>query len=300
VHWFRSEDELLGDAAVSAIAVEGFNYEGLDQATAAAAAGKHLWYDKPAGDDWDGYQRLVALIGEHKLYLQMGYMLRYQYGFQKVAEWARGGLLGNVYAIRAHMSTYVPLDRGAQSRRAISRHQGGQLFDLGGHVLDQVLWLLQDERPHRITSFLRNDDTPEYEAFADNTLGVFEFQNGMAMVEISALQPTPIQRRFEVHGTRGTAILDPMEAQTIIKLVRLEPAGGFEKGLNTLPSEATSRERSYELELEAFIPTVLAERAPDRPMEHEILVQETLLRATGRLPGDHHVIGGRYRHGDPH
>src|SRR4029079_11289291 len=108
--------------------------------------------------------------------LQMGYMFRYQDGFQRLAEWARGGLLGEVFAIRAHMSTSLTDD----ARRVIATHPGGILFDLGGHMLDQVLWLLHDERPARVTSFLRNDATPAVPSFADNTLGVFEFGRAMA------------------------------------------------------------------------------------------------------------------------
>jgi hypothetical protein len=32
------------------------------------------------------------------------------------------------------------------------------------------------------------------------------------------------------------------------------------------------------------IAIALGERAPDRPLEHEVLVQETLLRAVGSIP----------------
>jgi len=293
VRWLSSAEELLRDPTVQAVAIQGFNFQGLDMALDAASAGKHLWYDKPAGDDWEKYNRLVALVRERGLYLQMGYMLRYQDGFQKLTEWARSGVLGQLYLIRAHMSTYVSLDAGAQSRRMISRHRGGQLFDLGGHMLDQILWLMQDERPARVTAFLRNDDTPPYPAFADNTLGVFEFSKGMAVVEIAAMEPRPIQRRFEVHGTNGSAILDPMEAQRSIRLVLHEARGGFEAGLNDVPSAGTTRMRSHELELEAFVPIALGERAPDRPLEHEILVQETLLRGVGtiRAGNDTHANG---------
>ena len=42
-----------------------------------------------------------------------------------------------------------------------------------------------------------------------------------------------------------------------------------------------SRQRTYELELESFLATIAGEQPPDRPVSHELLVQETLLRATG-------------------
>ena len=45
----------MGKCTVVAVAIEGRNDESLAMAREAAASGKHLWYDKPAGDDWAGY-----------------------------------------------------------------------------------------------------------------------------------------------------------------------------------------------------------------------------------------------------
>jgi predicted dehydrogenase len=284
VRWLESEAELLGDPRVQAVAIEGLNAESLPTALACARAGKHLWYDKPAGDDWSGYQALIAAIRQHSVYLQMGYMFRYQDGFQKLASWVRGGLLGDVFSIRAHMSTWIPESGGAFTRGTIAQsHTAGILYDLSGHMLDQVLWLLRDERPACVTSFLRNDATPDIPAFKDNTLGVYEFERALVMVDIAAMEHQPTARRFEVYGTRGSAILDPMEPATAARLVLDEAREGFEKGLQHVPFAGTTRQRSYELELDAFIPIALGERPPDRPLEHEILVQETLLRGTGSI-----------------
>jgi predicted dehydrogenase len=275
--WYASADEMLGDATIEAVAVEGFNHESLGQALEVAAAGKHLWYDKPAGDDWPGFLALTAALRERKLYLQMGYMLRYHDAFQRVAEWTRGGELGAVFQVRAHFSTNIPVESAANSRRLISRHRGGMLYDLGGHMLDQVCWLLG--RPQRVTSFLRNDATPELPHFADNTLGVFEFARAIATVDIAAMEPRPMARRFEVYGTKASAVLlEPFEPGGRIRFVR---DGAGEELIETA---APSRQELYERELVAFL-GVLGGAAPDRPPEHEVLVQETLLRATGGIPG---------------
>jgi predicted dehydrogenase len=275
--WYGSADEMLGDSSIGAVAVEGFNHESLGQATEVALAGKHLWYDKPAGDDWPGYLRLIEIVRERNLRLQMGYMLRYHDAFVWLAEKALGGELGDVFQLRAHFSTHIPVDGPANSRRLISRHRGGMLYDLGGHMLDQVCWLLG--RPTRITSFLRNDATPELPHFADNTLGVFEYPRAIATVEIAAMEPRPMARRFEVYGTKASVVLiEPFEPGGRIRFVK---DGGKEELVET---PAPSRQELYERELAAFL-GVLGGRAPDRPLEHEVLVQETLLRATGGIPG---------------
>jgi predicted dehydrogenase len=275
--WCTSAAELLGDPSVAAVAIEGRNDESLAMAHAAVDAGKHLWFDKPAGNDWPGFQHLMAKTKARGLYVQLGYMFRYQPGFQQLAEWSRSGLLGEVFSIRAHMSTWI----GLSAREVIGVHQGGIFYDLAGHMLDQVVWHLG--RPTRVTLFARNDATPDLPAFADNSLGVFEFARALAFLDIAAMEPRPNARRFEVYGTRGTAITEPFDPGERIRLVLSEPSGEYPAGETTIELPVVQRQQMYERELEAFLAVLRGDRPPDRTPEHELLVQETLLRATGRI-----------------
>lgn len=278
VRWFDRAEDMLGDPGITAIASEGRNDESLAQTEEIVRAGKHAWYDKPAGDDWPVWQRVVARAEEANLQVQMGYMFRYHDGFCKIADWARSGMLGNVFSIRAHMSTNVP----ASSREVISVHRGGIFYDLAGHMLDQVVWILG--RPTKVTAFLRNE-TGEVPAFADNGLGVFEYEHAMATVDIAAMEPSPPARRFEVYGTEGSAILvEPFEPGEEIRLVLTEARDGFPAGESRVPVAGRSRQALYDLELASFLKTISVGQPPDRPLSHELLVQETLLRATRGLP----------------
>ncbi len=286
LRWYASAAEMLSDAGTVAVAIEGRNDHSLGMAHEAVSAGKHIWFDKPAGDDWTAFQELVGIARRGGVMVQLGYMFRYQDGFARLAEWCRGGLLGNVYSIRAHMSTWIPEATdppSAFTRGVVASHPGGILYDLGGHMLDQILWLLEDERPARVTSFLRNDATASLPSLADNTVAVFEFARAMVVVEIAAMEVRPPARRFEVYGVNGSAIIDPMEPATHIRLCLDAARDGYVAGAQTVPLSGMSRQRTYELELEAFTGAIRGERPPDRPLEHELLVQETLLRATGRV-----------------
>jgi predicted dehydrogenase len=268
--WLDSAEELLNDTSVAAIAVEARNHQSLPLAQAAVDAGKHLWYDKPAGDDWPAFQRIMQGAAERSMQVQMGYMFRYSPGFVRIAELARGGSLGQVFSIRAHMSTNVDL----QERREQSRHLGGIMYDLGGHMLDQIVWLLG--RPTRISTTLMNVATPELPSYSDNTVAVLEFEQAIATLEIAAMEPRPAARRFEVYGTAGSAILEPFDP---VRTLRLADDGGA----RTLELDLVERQTLYDLELDAFLEVIQGARSPDRPPEHELLVQETLLRTTGRL-----------------
>ena len=277
VRWFDRVEDMLGDPGIVAVASEGRNDESLAQTEEIVRAGKHAWYDKPAGDDWPAWQRVVAQAEMANLQVQMGYMFRYHDGFCKIADWARSGMLGDVFSIRAHMSTNVP----ASSREVISVHWGGIFYDLAGHMLDQVVWILG--RPSEVTAFLRNE-TGEVPAFADNGLGVFEYERAMATVDIAAMEPSPPARRYEVYGTEGSAILlEPFEPGTEIRLVLTEARGGHPAGESRVPVAGRSRQALYDLELASFLKTISGKQPPDRPLSHELLVQETLLRATRGL-----------------
>jgi predicted dehydrogenase len=276
--WFGSEEELLADPTVDAVAIEGRNDESLAMAHRAIDAGKHLWFDKPAGDDWPGFQDLMRKARARGRHVQMGYMFRYQPGFRQVGEWARAGALGDVFGVRAHMSTWIDVE----ARRVQSVHRGGIFYDLAGHMLDQIVWLLG--RPARVHSILRNDATPEVPSYRDNTICVFEFDRALAFVDIAAMEPRPPARRFEVYGTRGSAITEPFDHGKVALLTLQEPWGGYAAGEHRIDLPVVTRQRMYELELEQFVGVLRGERPPDRSPEHELLVQETLLRATGRIP----------------
>ena len=280
VHFFDSAEEMLGDDSIVAISSEGLNSESLDQTEQIVQAGKHVWYDKPAGDKWEQWQRVIAEAKAKKLQVQMGFMFRYHPGFVQIADWARSGFLGNVYSVRAHMSTKL----APEARQVIADgHYGGIFFDLAGHMLDQVVWILG--RPEKTTVFLRND-TGLVPDFHDNTLGVFEYERAMAWIDIAAMEPQPMARRFEVYGDKGSAILiEPFEPGHAIRLCLTEAAGGYEKGEQTVSFDGIGRQGLYDLELEAFVRVLKGEQEPDRSLDHELLVQETLLRGTGLIEG---------------
>jgi hypothetical protein len=98
------------------------------------------------------------------------------------------------------------------------------------------------------------------------------------------MEVAPAARRFEVYGTRGSAIvLEPFEPGSRVRLVLDQDRDGFQKGEQIVEVEPTPRTISFPAELTSFIAT-LRGAAPDRPLDHELLVEETLHRAVGTLP----------------
>lgn len=119
VRWFDDPREMLDDPAIVAIASEGLNAESLAHTEQIVRAGKHVWYDKPAGDDWIHWQRVVHLAAQRGVHIQMGYMFRYHNGFRQIVDWVKSGLLGHVFAVRAHV--HLAYAGGARSDQPTCR-----------------------------------------------------------------------------------------------------------------------------------------------------------------------------------
>ena len=204
--WFDSIDEILDNPEIVAVASEGANRESLAHTEAIIGAGKHCFYDKPAGDDFHRFMRVIEDARAQNLQVTLGYMFRKHDGFERMANWVRSGFLGHVFQVRAHMSTWLPeRSQGGQftDRQGLSYHRGGVLYDLGGHVLDQIVWMMG--RPERVTSYLQNA-TSETRDFMDNTLAVLEYSNALVTVDIAAMEPRTDGTTFR--GLRHGGISD--------------------------------------------------------------------------------------------
>ena len=274
VHWYESKEEILDDPSIAAVAVEGSVPQNLALSREVLEHGKHVWLDKPPGGDWAEFQAQIQMAKEKNLLVQLGYMFRYNTGFQFILDWAKSGRLGDIFSVRGRMSTFVEEDKRAD----LTVFKGGILFELLCHLMDIIVALLG--RPERITSFLRNDSGAVAE-FSDNTATVFEYPKAMVILESAATEVSYMHaRRLEVYGTRGSAILEPFELhpKPALRLCLDEDRDGFTQGWQEVPIEFSPR---YVASLAAMVADIRGEKKPDRSLDHELTVQETVLRAAG-------------------
>ena len=71
-------------------------------------------------------------------------------------------------------------------------------------------------------------------------------------------------------------MLEPFDPARSLRVARNDSA-------EVITFSAIERQERYDRELAAFVAVLGGEQPPDRSAEHELLVQETLLRCTGRL-----------------
>lgn len=279
VHWFSSVEEMLEDEAIVGIAVQGKVSQNLAFARQVLEHGKHVWLDKPAGDDLDAFRAVLKIAREKGLLVQLGYMFRYNAGFQFIFDCVESGKLGEIFSVRARISSGPSSEKEWQRWDARGEREGGIMFILACHVIDAVVTLLG--RPDRVTCISRSDDD-EFPFYRDNTTAIFEYAKAMATVESAALEVSSgASRRLEVYGTRGSAILEPLEPPTL-RLCLDEDRDGYSKGWQNVPVENRPR---YVESLRAFVADIRGEKTPDRSLDDELAVQETVLRAAGLMAG---------------
>ena len=277
VHWFAEKEEILEDETIVCIAAEGGVSQNLAFARQALEHGKHVWLDKPAGDDLEEFRAVLDIAREKELLVQMGYMFRYNAGFQFILDWASSGKLGEIFSVRARISTGTSDEAHWQRWDSRGEREGGIMFILACHLIDIVVALLG--RPDRVTAYSLAQDK-EFPCYRDNTAAIFEYAKAMATIESVAREVSSgASRRLEVYGTRGSAILEPLEPP-VLRLCLDEDRDGFVKGWQNVPVEKRPR---YVESLRALVADIRGEKTPDRTLDHEFAVQETVLRAAGLI-----------------
>jgi predicted dehydrogenase len=271
VSWL-DEEQLFATTGLQAVVVETEFSDLLPTAAQGVAHGLFVHLDKPPGRSLDKLAKLLADAQRRDVYVQMGYMLRYNPAFELCFRAVRDGCLGRIFELNATMSTVRPAER----RKELSEPKGGAMFDLGSHLVDAVLTVLGP--PQKVTPFGRNLYRHQDDVM-DNQLAVFEYPEALATVRATFVEPFAGERRqFVVCGENGTLEIRPLEEPPQVRLTLVKPAGGFEAGRNDvkLPPMAGR----YHAQLLDFAAIVRGESKPRWSAEHDLNVQKTLLKAS--------------------
>ncbi len=271
-----TEEQLLGDRSIEVVAVEGKVQQNLALARRALEAGKHVHLDKPAGTDLSAFRALLDEAAEEKLLVQMGYQFRYNSGIDFALKAVKNNWLGEIFFVHGSIGSRIARD----ARRENAFHPGGMMLELGCHLIDVLAAILG--RPSEVTPVMRHDS--EYDdRLADNTLAVFHYPHAVAVIESAAMESEGFQRRrLEICGTEGTVIVEPIEPPAV-RLHLIEPRESYSAGWQQIPVPNTPR---YEEDLRELARCIRTGEEPSFSMDHDYIVQETILRACGQDVGE--------------
>ena len=272
----RGAEELF-DRPLDGVIVEGRVEENLRWARMAVERGLPVMLEKPPGLDLDEYRGLVDLARRGGVRVQMIYLFRYMSAVLEMLRAARDGELGRIYEFRARLpKDLLSYDDHVQR---YDRFPGGIFFEMAGHAIDMMVAMLG--RPRSITPFMAHHHAPGGRLI-DNGMAVFEFDHAWGIVEVTALECVPDARRFEVYGTEGACAIPNLGSGHLENdaTQALDVCVGAEPEWKRLDLPAATLQISDLRELAACID---GRKKPDYSMEHDLIVQESLLKAVGGL-----------------
>lgn len=267
-----TEEALFGTPGLRAVAVETLVEDLVPTARRCIAAGLHVHLDKPAGPSLPAFRELLAAAGARGLTVQLGYMFRYNPGFVFLRRAVREGWLGDI----AEISGGIGKLADAALRRDAGRFAGGGMFELGCHLVDQVVSLLGP--PTAVSGHSRRLGSPG-DPFADNQLAILEYPRALATIRCNHTDPLGNERRwFAVTGTRGTAELRPLEPPQL-RLGLAEAREGYRRGFQEV--ELSAAAGRYDGEFLDLAAVIRGERSLAWDAAHDLAVHAAVLRASG-------------------
>jgi predicted dehydrogenase len=214
---------LLEDPRVDAVSITAPNFLHREMGAAFAAAGKHIWIEKPVGLSADDAR---AIVGD--VQVAVGFNYRNAPAVEKARALIAAGEIGDVTHARFRFfSDYAAHPEGALSWR-FERARGGNgvLGDLGSHAVDLVRYLLGEidrlvtdtaifvpsrPRPAGATAGHQRGAGPAGPVENEDYLGSLLRMTSGARVVLEASRVAVGEQNsygFEIHGTRGALFWD--------------------------------------------------------------------------------------------
>jgi predicted dehydrogenase len=145
-------------------------------------------------------------------------------------------------------------------------------------VIDRVVELLG--RPKQVKSWLRHD-TSVPDKLADNNLAVLEYDHALAVITQAAkMAGAGEHRSFEILGTNGTFLVHPESSPPRMQVHLRKAEGPYKAGSQQINLPPQPRFIADFAELARALKTG---QPLKHSYDHELLLQETLLRASGEI-----------------
>ena len=212
---FANPSTLISSGVADLIVVATPNATHAALAKAAIYHGLPVVVDKPLTPTMGETRELIECADRHGVMLSVFHNRRWDSDFLGIRSVVEGGKLGHVVHFESRMERFRPIVRDRWREK--DAPGAGIWFDLGPHLIDQVLLLFG--LPNRVLA-----------AFATQRSGaivedwahvVLEYDNRRAILHCSLLgRGSP---RFAVYGTAGTAIKQRADPQGRQLLDRVDP-----------------------------------------------------------------------------
>ncbi len=197
----RTFEDLLRDEEVEAVIVTTPNHNHKEHIEALAAAGKHVYCEKPIAHNLEHAREIVDAAAAHGIRLAVGHSARRLAVSRKLKALIEGGDLGEVSINESNFCTERGLELTPEKWRSDPRlNPTGVVIQLSIHHIDTFRYLHGPIK--RVTAVLRHiHATAEVE---DAAMIILEHENGV-LSYVGGGWSCPWAFHMNVHGTKGVA-----------------------------------------------------------------------------------------------
>ncbi len=219
-----SLDALFG-TGIDAVYISTTNELHLEQALAAAKAGKHVLCEKPLALNSADARKIVEACRQAGVVMATNHHLRCAGAHRAMRDAIATGRIGKPIAARVFHAVHLP--EHLQGWR-LSRPDagGGVVLDITVHDADTLRFVLADD-PVEVTCFSQSAGMAGA-GLEDGVMCVFRFKSGVIAQTHEAFTVKYAGTGFEVHGTEGSLIARDVMTQKPLGTVTLRTATGEE------------------------------------------------------------------------
>jgi myo-inositol 2-dehydrogenase/D-chiro-inositol 1-dehydrogenase len=244
---------ILKEADIDAVAICSATDTHTQIIQDAAAAGKHIFCEKPIDHSLDKIDSALAAVEESGVKLQIGFNRRFDPNFRKVREMVAGGEIG-----RPHILRITSRDPGPPPIEYI-KVSGGIFLDMTIHDFDMARYLIGSEVEELyVAGGVMVDPAIGRAGDIDTAIITLKFADGtIGAIDNSRKAVYGYDQRVEVFGSKGMASIANNAPDTHV----LSNAEGIHSSL-PLHFFLERYMDSYVAEMEEFVACILEDTAP--------------------------------------
>jgi myo-inositol 2-dehydrogenase / D-chiro-inositol 1-dehydrogenase len=217
----------------------------------AAHAGKAVFSEKPIALDLGETARVVKIIQEKGIPVQLGFMRRFDPGYARAKQKIEAGELGRIELFRAlSRDTYPP-------SLEFLLGSGGIFLDMAVHDLDLARFLVGEVEEVQSWGTVLVDEKFAQAKDADTAVTMLRFVNGaLGVVETARHSNWGYDIRTEVAGAVGKVVVEAPQKTPLLF------AKDFGSSFDHFENFPDRFEAAYRLELESFFKALLEGKEP--------------------------------------
>ena len=199
--FYDSLEQVLKDASVEAVLIATPNDVHKALSIAALRAGKQVICEKPVAMNVGELDDILAVAAETGNTFMVHQNRRWDPDFLVIRELYQNGQIGDLFQIESRVqgANGIPGDWREQAE-----HGGGMLLDWGVHLIDQILWLIDNP----VKSMAADFSYVLGQEVGDGFILYLTFENGIrSLIEVGTTNYSQLPRWY-VKGLNGAAKID--------------------------------------------------------------------------------------------